>query len=152
MEQLLINMSALCLSLSSFFFFYSPSVEEEEEDEELMETKPGPESEQQDEDDNRETKEGKTSLATKKTPIHLMKPQNKLPILFLMCVTPFSGQWVDQIGGWGQVSAYQDHGILGSALIKNLSLDPVRLQSEEEWRSVCTCMHVPVCGSPRKKT
>lgn len=61
-----------------------------------------------------------------------MKPQNKLPILFLMCVTPFSGQWVDQIGGWGQVSAYQDHGILGSALIKNLSLDPVRLQSEEE--------------------
>lgn len=81
-----------------------------------------------------------------------MKPQNKLPILFLMCVTPFSGQWVDQIGGWGQVSAYQDHGILGSALIKNLSLDPVRLQSEEEWRSVCMCMHVPVCGSPRKKT
>lgn len=34
-----------------------------------METKPGPESEQQDEDDNREAKEGKTSLATnKKTP------------------------------------------------------------------------------------
>lgn len=74
-----------------------------------------------------------------------MQPQDKLPILFLMCVTPFSGQWVDQIGGWGRVSAYQDHGILGSALIKNLSLDPVRLQSEEEYRSVCMCMHVRVC-------
>lgn len=74
-----------------------------------------------------------------------MKPQNKLPILFLMCVTPFSGQWVDQIGGWGQVSAYQDHGILGSALIKNLSLDPVRLQSEEEWRSVCVCVCMCPC-------
>lgn len=34
-----------------------------------METKPGPESEQQDEDDNRETKEGNTSLA-KKTQNH----------------------------------------------------------------------------------
>lgn len=33
-----------------------------------MEMKPGPESEQQDEDDNREAKEGKTSLATKKKP------------------------------------------------------------------------------------
>uniref|UniRef100_A0A8C6PZD2 Dynein cytoplasmic 1 intermediate chain 1 n=1 Tax=Nothobranchius furzeri TaxID=105023 RepID=A0A8C6PZD2_NOTFU len=50
LEQLLINMRAICL-------FLSP-VEEEEEDEEMMEAKPGPESEQRDEDESKETKEG----------------------------------------------------------------------------------------------
>lgn len=45
--------------------------------------------------------------------------------------------------------AYQLHGMLGSVLIKNLSLDPpTTLQSEEEWRSVC--VHAYAEGSYSK--
>lgn len=130
LEQLLINMHAL-----SFFFL---SVEEEEEDEEMAEVKPGLESEQQDEDESRETKEGWIADGG-------MLPHSSLcsllssPLLFfhavgqtrsLVCVTTCSMQpyQMERLGGGaGGVIAgpsYQPSAMLGSALIKNLSLDP----------------------------
>lgn len=117
LEQLLINMHALSL------FFLSV---EEEEDEEMAEVKPGLESEQQDEDESRETKEGRI-------PDGGMRPRSSLLSSSFMlsvkhhhsCVSPHAARSRIRWGG-GVIAgpSYQPSGMLGSALIKNLSLDP----------------------------
>lgn len=120
LEQLLINMHAL-----SLFFFLSV---EEEEDEEMAEVKPGLESEQQDEDESRETKEGRL-------PDGGMRPRSSLRALlsssFMLsvkrrhsCVSPHAARSRIRLGGVIAGPSYQPSGMLGSALIKNLSLDP----------------------------
>lgn len=121
-----------------FLFPFFLSVEEEEEDEEMAEIKPGLESEQQDEDDSRETKEGSlpdggmlpqsslcSFLSSSLDFFHAMVKRDHL------CVPPHAVcsriRWKGCGMGWGGVIAgasYQPSGMLGSALIKNLSLDP----------------------------
>lgn len=99
------------LFLVSFFLL---SVEEEEEDEEMAEAKPGLESEQQDDEDSREPKEG--TAPGPPPPTSIAKHAH-------LCVTLHPGRsrirW--RRGGG---SSYQPSGMSGSALIKNLSLDP----------------------------
>lgn len=99
------------LFLVSFFLL---SVEEEEEDEEMAEAKPGLESEQQDDEDSREPKEG---TAPGPPPPHFYRQARSL-----VCDTTSRPQPYQMEGGGG--SSYQPSGMSGSALIKNLSLDP----------------------------
>lgn len=61
-----------------------------------------------------------------------------------LCVTPTSSQWVYQMEGKGEVKAgpaYQFHGMWGSALIKNLSLDlPDHTSKSRLMDDVCACI------------